>query len=161
MVQFWRSFCLNCPQNRVISATVLSDGLSETIKMGTQEGVNKRTFWTQQGYTYLLQKGDSADEFKKKMRNSNNNDESYGYSECTKGDIWNCLSQILLTKRQQKNTWTIFLRKLRPPKKRNQQSGPLLRYILRVWLSRLENLIHLITRTLRGDTLMQDIPTCT
>jgi hypothetical protein len=43
-----------------------------------------------------------------------------------------CLSQILLTKRQQKNTWTIFLQKLRPHKKRNQQSGPLLRYILRV-----------------------------
>jgi hypothetical protein len=44
---------------------LLPDGLSETIKMGMQDRVNKRTFWTQIGYTYLLQKGDSADEFEK------------------------------------------------------------------------------------------------
>ncbi len=47
---------------------LLSDGLSETIKMGTQEGVNKRTFWTQQGYTYLLQKGDSIREKNDKFK---------------------------------------------------------------------------------------------
>jgi len=42
------------------------DGLSETIEMGTQEGVSKSTFWIQLGYTYLVQKGDSVDEFEKK-----------------------------------------------------------------------------------------------
>ena len=57
--------------------------------MGTQEGVNKITFWIQLEYTYLVQKGDSVDEFKKKMRGLDYNKESYGYSECTKGDIWN------------------------------------------------------------------------
>jgi hypothetical protein len=68
---------------------LLSDGLSELIEMGTQERVNKRTYWIESGYTYLVQKGDSVNEFEKKMRGLNNNDESYGYSKCTKGDTWN------------------------------------------------------------------------
>ena len=35
-----------------------------------------------------------------------------------------CLSRILLTKRQQKNTWTIFLQKLRPQKKEINDPAP-------------------------------------
>ncbi len=99
---------------------LLSDGLSETIKVGMQEGVNKRTFWTQQGYTYLLQKGDSADEFEKKLRNSNNNDESYGYSECTKGDIWNLFITKPFDKEATEKYLDHFSPKVKTTKKRNQ-----------------------------------------
>ncbi len=42
------------------------------------------------------------------------------------------LSQILLTKRQQRHTWNIFLQKLSPTQKRNPRSGLLLKYIFQV-----------------------------
>jgi hypothetical protein len=79
----------------------------------------------------LLQKGDSADEFEKKLRNSNNNDESYGYSKCTKSDIWNLFITNPFDKEATEKYLDHFSPKVKTTKK-NQRSGPLLRYILRV-----------------------------
>ena len=68
---------------------LLSDGLSETLQKATGEEVCKRYHRPQLGYTFLIQTGDTVDEYKKKVVPLQYNDKSYGYSECTKGEIWN------------------------------------------------------------------------
>ena len=101
---------------------LLLDGLVDTINWGTGEGNTRGTSAVNE-FTYLVQTGDSADEFKKKTKNPNNNDECYGYSLCTRGNKW----EHFITNPFNKEATETYLEYISPKVKPNTKKKPKIR----------------------------------
>ena len=61
---------------------------------------------------------------RKKLKNSNNNDESYGYSKCMKGDIWNLFITNPFDKEATEKYLDHFSLKVKTTKKEINDSAP-------------------------------------
>jgi hypothetical protein len=84
--------------------------LIETLKDSTANQVVINFLWPQPASTFLIQTEVSVKTYKKEVEKYGNNDEICGYSDCTKGRIWN----EFITNPFKKNVIEEYLNKISP-----------------------------------------------
>ena len=133
---------------------LLSLSLIETLKDSTAHRVVKKFRQPQPASTFLIQTEVSIETYKKEVATYGGNDEICGYSDCTKGKIWD----EFITNPFKKDMIEEYLNKISPKLMTDKKKKKSVSTVFGL-ISQVSHLMsgNFMKRIKRGEILMQDI----